>query len=200
MNAPDAAAILQRALAAHRSALDALDDVHLTALERLAADVLTAWDRGGKLLVCGNGGSAADSQHLAAELAGRYLHDRPGWAALALTTDTSALTAVSNDYGFEQVFARQVEALGRPEDILLVISTSGNSANCLAAVAAARKLGLRTHALLGLDGGALREAVDSALVAPGDATPRIQELHITLIHVLCELLEARRLGRERGDA
>jgi len=200
MSAPDATAILQRALAAHRAALDALDATHLTALDRLATDILAAWDSGGKLLVCGNGGSAADSQHLAAELAGRYLHDRPGWAALALTTDTSALTAVSNDYGFEQVFARQVEALGRPGDVLLVISTSGNSANCLAAVATAGKQGLRTHGLLGLDGGALRQVVDSAVVVPGDATPRIQELHITLIHVLCELLETRRLGRERGDA
>ena len=199
MNAPDTAAIFRRALVAHRAAVDALDDTHLAAVDRLATDVLAAWDRGGKLLICGNGGSAADSQHLAAELAGRYLCDRPGWAALALTTDTSALTAVSNDYGFEQVFARQVEALGRPGDVLLVISTSGNSANCLAAVATARKQGLRTHGLLGLEGGALRDEVDSAVLAPGDATPRIQELHILLIHVLCELLEVRRLGRERGD-
>jgi len=196
----DPAAILRQTLAAHRAALDALGDAHLTALERLAEDVLAAWDGGGKLMVCGNGGSAVDSQHLAAELAGRYLHDRPGWAALALTTDTSALTAVSNDYGFEQVFARQVEALGRPGDVLLVISTSGNSPNCRAAVATARDRGLRTHALLGKDGGALRGEVDSALVAPGDATPRIQEMHLTLIHVLCEVLEGRRLGRERGDA
>jgi D-sedoheptulose 7-phosphate isomerase len=182
----------------HRLALEALGDEHLGALDRLAADVLASWDAGGKLLVCGNGGSAADSQHLAAELAGRYLHDRPGWPALALTTDTSALTAVSNDYGFERVFARQVEALGRAGDVLLVISTSGNSANLLAAVAEASARGLRTHALLGKDGGALRTAVDSALVAPGASTPRIQEMHLTLIHVLCELLEARRLS-DRHD-
>ncbi len=196
----DAEAILQRTLDAHRAALDALGAEHLAAVDRLASDVLTAWDAGGKLLVCGNGGSAADSQHLAAELAGRYLHDRPGWAALALTTDTSALTAVSNDYGFEQVFARQVEALGRPGDVLLVISTSGNSPNCRAAVRTGRDGGLRTHALLGKDGGALRDEVHSALVAPGDETPRIQEMHLTLIHVLCELLEVRRLGQGSDNA
>lgn len=190
----DAAVILQRTLAAHRAALDALGAAHLAGVDRLASDVLGAWEQGGKLLVCGNGGSAADSQHLAAELAGRYLQDRPGWAALALTTDTSALTAVSNDYGFDRVFARQVEALGRPGDVLLVISTSGNSPNCREAVRTARGLGLRTHGLLGLDGGALAGEVHAAIVAPGEATPRIQEMHLTLIHVLCELLEARRLG------
>jgi D-sedoheptulose 7-phosphate isomerase len=194
----DVAAIMQQSLAAHRTALDDLGDAHLAALDRLAGDILSAWEQGGKLLVCGNGGSAADSQHLAAELAGRYLHDRPGWPALALTTDTSALTAISNDYGFERVFARQIEALGRPGDVLLVISTSGNSANCVSAVEAARDGGLRTHGLLGGDGGALRDLVDSPLVAPGGATPRIQEMHILLIHALCEILEARRLPDE-GD-
>jgi len=197
---PDAAAILQRTLAAHRAALARLDGSHAAALGRLAEDILAAWAGGGKLLVCGNGGSAADSQHVAAELCGRYRHERPGWPALALTTDTSALTAVSNDYGFEHVCARQGEALGRPGDVLLVISTSGNSPNCLAAAAAARAGGLRVHALAGGDGGRLAALVDSALIAPGDATPQIQELHITLIHALCELLEARRLGREGADA
>jgi D-sedoheptulose 7-phosphate isomerase len=195
----DAAAIFKRTLAAHRAALDALGDEHLDAVAALAADVLAAWDAGGKLLVCGNGGSAADSQHLAAELAGRYLHDRPGWPALALTTDSSALTAISNDYGFERVFARQVEALGRAGDVLLVISTSGNSANCREAARTARALGLRTHGLLGQDGGALRAEVDAAIVAPGEATPRIQEMHLTLIHLLCELLEARRLAPGSDD-
>jgi D-sedoheptulose 7-phosphate isomerase len=197
---PDAAAILRRTLAGHRAAVDRLDPVHLAALDRLASDVLQAWQGGGKLLVCGNGGSAADSQHLAAELAGRYLATRPGWAALALTTDTSALTAISNDFGFEQVFARQVEALGRRGDVLLVISTSGNSPNCLAAVRTAAERGLRTHGLLGQDGGALAELVDAALVAPGESTPRIQEMHLILIHVLCELLETRRLASEADDA
>jgi D-sedoheptulose 7-phosphate isomerase len=193
------AAIFQRILAGHRAALDGLGEHHLAAVGRLVDDVLAAWDTGGKLLVCGNGGSAADSQHLAAELAGRYLHDRPGWPAEALTTDTSALTAIGNDYGFARIFARQVEALGRPGDVLLVISTSGASPNCLEAVATAASLGLRTHGLLGRDGGVLRGAVDSAILAPGESTPRIQEMHLTLIHLLCELLEARRLDGMRDD-
>jgi D-sedoheptulose 7-phosphate isomerase len=195
----DAAGILDRALREHRAALDSLTASHATALESLAGDILAAWDRGGKLLVCGNGGSAADSQHLAAELAGRYRDDRPAWPAVALTTDTSALTAISNDFGFEQVFARQVEALGRPGDVLLVISTSGASPNCLAAVRTGRALGLRCHGLLGRDGGALAPLVDGALIAPAQDTPRIQELHLVLIHALCEVLEARRLSAEPGD-
>jgi D-sedoheptulose 7-phosphate isomerase len=156
--------------------------------------VLAAWEAGGKLLVCGNGGSAADSQHLAAELTGRYRADRPGWPALALTTDTSALTAMGNDLGFEQVFARQVEALGRPGDVLLVISTSGDSPNCLAAAATARRQGLRCHGLLGRGGGRLAGAVDAAVVVPAEDTPRIQELHVLLLHVLCEVLENARGG------
>ncbi|HOX25256.1 MAG TPA: SIS domain-containing protein [Candidatus Krumholzibacteria bacterium] len=204
MTAPEAlgaaaATILERTVAAHRAAVDRLGSTHAQQLARLAADILAAWDGGGTLLVCGNGGSAADSQHLAAELCGRYLRDRPGWPALALTTDTSALTAVANDYGFEQVFARQVSALGRRGDVLLAISTSGNSPNCLAAVDAARDRGLRTHGLLGGDGGRLRERVHEALIVPADTTPRIQELHITVIHMLCELLEARRLAPGSGD-
>ncbi len=196
----DAAAIFQRTLDSHRAAVAALDTTHLGALDRLAADILRSWDAGGKLLVCGNGGSAADSQHLAAELAGRYQLDRPGWPALALTVDTSALTAISNDYGFERVFARQVEALGRSGDVLLVISTSGHSPNCVAAVEVAASRGMRTHGLLGKDGGPLADLVDSALVAPGEVTARIQEIHITMIHMLCELLEARRGAAEFDDA
>jgi len=187
-------------LAAHQAALGRLDQTHTTALAALAADIRHAWQQGGKLLVCGNGGSAADSQHLAAELAGRYRHDRPAWPALALTTDTSALTAIANDYGFAHVFARQVEALGRPGDVLLVISTSGTSANCVAAVAAARARGLRCHGLLGRDGGDLAALVDGALVVPANDTPRIQELHLIMIHALCELLEAWPAALEPDDA
>ncbi len=180
-------------------ALARLDGGHAAALAALAADVLAAWDRGGKLLVCGNGGSAADSQHLAAELAGRYRHDRPALAALSLTCDTSALTAVANDYGFDHVFARQVEALGRPGDVLLVISTSGNSPNGLAAARTARRLHLRCHGLIGRDGGTLRALVDGAIVVPAHDTPRIQELHGLLIHALCELLEAGRMPDVAAD-
>jgi len=154
--------------------------------------VLGAWDQGGKLLVCGNGGSAADSQHIVAELVGRFLDERPGYAAVALTVNTSTLTAVGNDYGFEAVFARQVQALAGPHDVLLVLSTSGNSPNCVRAAEQARRQGLRVYGFLGRDGGRLRDLVDGAVVAPSDHTPRIQELHIFLGHLLCQLLESAR--------
>jgi D-sedoheptulose 7-phosphate isomerase len=156
------------------------------AAERLLA-VLRA---GHKVLLCGNGGSAADAQHIAAELVGRYARERRGLPAIALTTDTSALTAIGNDYGYERIFARQVEALGRAGDGLLAISTSGNSPNILLAVETARKLGIGTIGLAGRDGGALRSAVDLCLIAPHKETARIQELHITIGHILCDLVEA----------
>ncbi len=189
---------LRRSIADLQEALGRLGPEHETALAALVADVLAAWAGGGKLLICGNGGSAADSQHLAAELVGRFQAERSGWAAIALTVDTSTLTAVANDYGFDRVFARQVEALGRPGDVLLVISTSGESANGVEAVTVARRLGLRTHGLLGKGGGRLRALVDGALVAPSDDTPRIQEIHGLAIHALCAALEAARLGAGGG--
>ena len=192
--------IFEETLAAHREACARLGDAQFAAVEALAADVRVAWARGGKLLVCGNGGSAADSQHLAAELAGRYRCERAGLAAVALTTDSSALTAISNDFGFDQVFARQVEALGGPDDVLLVISTSGNSANCVMAVARGGELGLRCHGLLGGDGGKLAGMVDGALVVPSDDTPRIQEMHLIMIHTLCELLETPQPGADRDPS
>ena len=172
-----------------QTALANLGAAHCQAVYDLAQAVLASWERGGKLLVCGNGGSAADSQHIVAELVGRYLVDRPGFAAIALSTNTSTATAVGNDYGFAQIFARQVTALGRPEDTLLVISTSGNSPNCIAAVAAARGVGMAVHGLLGGDGGQLLPLVDGALIAPSNATPKIQEIHIMMGHLLCRLLE-----------
>ena len=146
--------------------------------------------RGCKILVCGNGGSAADAQHLAAELSGRYLKERRALAGLALTTDTSALTAIGNDYGFDQVFSRQVEALGRPGDLLIGISTSGNSPNVIRAVESAKALGLRTLGLLGRDGGTLKDLVDDALVVPSPVTARIQEVHQMIYHFWCEALDA----------
>lgn len=146
--------------------------------------------RGCKILVCGNGGSAADAQHLAAELSGRYLKERRALAGLALTTDTSALTAIGNDYGFDQVFSRQVEALGRPGDLLIGISTSGNSPNVIRAVEAAKGLGIRTLGLLGRDGGRLKGLVDDALVVPSPVTARIQEVHQMVYHFWCEALDA----------
>jgi D-sedoheptulose 7-phosphate isomerase len=143
----------------------------------------------GKLLIFGNGGSAADAQHIAAELAFRMGRERPAIAALALTTDTSLLTAVSNDHAFDHVFARQLQALGRSGDVVLAISTSGNSANVIIAVEEARRLGLKTIGLLGNEGGRAAALVDLALVVPHGETPRIQEVHIEIGHILCQLIE-----------
>lgn len=145
--------------------------------------------RGGKLLFCGNGGSAADAQHLAAEFVNRFLMDRPGLPAIALTTDTSALTAIGNDLGFEQVFSRQVEALGRPGDMLVAISTSGNSANVLAALAIARQNGLFRVGLAGQGGGRMRGQCDILLETPTGHTPLTQELHIAAGHLFCQLAD-----------
>jgi D-sedoheptulose 7-phosphate isomerase len=148
---------------------------------------------GSKILACGNGGSAADAQHFSAELLGRFERERPGLPAIALTTDTSTLTAVANDYDFDQVFAKQVEALGRPDDVLLAISTSGNSTNVLAAVRAAHARRLRIVALTGRDGGSLAEALatdDIEIRVPAERTCRIQEVHILAIHCLCDLIDA----------
>jgi D-sedoheptulose 7-phosphate isomerase len=153
---------------------------------RRMAEVLR---RGGKLLFFGNGGSAADAQHLAAEFVNRFLVDRRALAAVALTTDSSALTSIGNDLGFDQVFARQIEALAHPGDLVVAISTSGTSANVLRGVEAARRLGCATVGLTGGSGGLLAEAVDEAFVVPSSETPRIQETHITLGHALCAVVD-----------
>ena len=155
-----------------------------------ADDMAERLRRGARILVCGNGGSAADAQHLAAELSGRYVKERRPLAGIALTTDTSALTAIGNDYGFDQVFSRQVQALGRPGDLLIGISTSGNSPNVIRAVASARELGIRTLGLLGRDGGELASLMDEALVVPSTVTARIQEIHQMVYHFWCEALDA----------
>lgn len=154
-----------------------------------AEDMAERLRRGCKILVCGNGGSAADAQHFAAELSGRYVKERRALAGIALTTDTSALTAIGNDYGFDQVFSRQVEALGRPGDLLVGISTSGNSPNVLRAVESAQSLGMKTLGLLGRDGGKLKAACDDCLVVPSPVTARIQETHLMIYHFWCELLD-----------
>ena len=153
---------------------------------RLLVEVFRA---GGKVLIFGNGGSAADAQHLAAEFVNRFQVERPPLAALALTTDTSILTAVANDYDFEQVFAKQVRALGRPGDLAWGISTSGNSPNVVAGLDAARELSMKTLALSGRDGGPVAAAADLALTVPSRNTPRVQEVHITIGHVLCDLVD-----------
>jgi D-sedoheptulose 7-phosphate isomerase len=168
------------------------------ALER-AIDLIAAAVGGGyKLLLFGNGGSAADAQHIAAELVGRFLGERRALPALALTTDTSALTAIANDYGYDEVFARQVRALGRAGDVALGISTSGKSPSVLRAIEAARSLGLKTIGLTGGDGGALGGLVDVSLrVSASTLSCRIQETHILVGHVICELVDRRLFGMHR---
>ncbi|NVN97861.1 MAG: D-sedoheptulose 7-phosphate isomerase [Geobacteraceae bacterium] len=146
---------------------------------------------GQKLLIMGNGGSAADAQHFAAEIIGRFKMERRALPAIALTTDSSALTAIGNDYGFESVFSRQVEGLAAPGDVVFGISTSGNSPNVFAALAKGRESGCRTISLLGKDGGSIKDVSDISIIVPSHDTPRIQEGHITIIHIICDLLEKR---------
>lgn len=182
-----------------RDAFDQALSDHLRAVEslrgckpqlaRLAFDVRNAFAQGGKLLLFGNGGSAADAQHIAAEFTGRFMKERGGLPAIALTTDTSALTAIGNDFGFEHVFARQLEALARPGDVALGISTSGNSPNVLAGLSRMLEIGGSAWAFVGRDGGQVRNLLRAnALVVPGE-TPRVQECHILLGHLLCALVE-----------
>ncbi|ACM21826.1 D-sedoheptulose-7-phosphate isomerase [Geotalea daltonii FRC-32] len=166
----------------------------IAAVVELLADAL---GNGKKLLVMGNGGSAADAQHLVAELVGRFKMERRGLPAIALTTDTSILTAIGNDYGFENIFSRQIEALARPGDVVVGISTSGTSKNVYKALLVADELGCRTIGLLGRDGGTIAEIVDVPITVPCDDTPRVQEGHITIIHILCDLLEKRLFGERR---
>ncbi|HJV67919.1 D-sedoheptulose 7-phosphate isomerase [Ideonella sp.] len=160
-----------------------------TAVARAGTLIADALRADGKLLSCGNGGSAADSQHIASELTGRFINERKPLAAISLTTDSSALTCIGNDYSFDEVFARQLRALGRPGDALLAISTSGNSANVVQAARAARDAGIRVVGLLGRDGGQLKALSDVAIVVPSPVTARIQEAHILIIHTLCGLIE-----------
>ena len=183
-----AALALSGAVAAHRGAIDAVEGCSAD-LAKAADLIASAFAAGGTLLVCGNGGSAADAQHIAAEFVGRYLKERAPFSAIALNTNTSALTAIGNDYGFDEVFARQVRAHGRVGDVLLAISTSGTSPNVLAAVDAAREHGVSVVGLAGGDGGALAGACDVCLTVPVASTPRVQETHILLAHVLCGLVE-----------
>ena len=182
-------------IAAHlKSSRDAIEraglDAGLLDTARKIADVIAGALRGGnKLLIAGNGGSAADAQHIAAEIVGRYKKDRPAYAAIALTTDTSALTAIGNDYGFEQVFARQVEGLGKRGDVLLALTTSGRSPNILAALKAARQQGLVTIGFTGAKGAAMAASCDHLLVAPSEDTAVIQQIHMAFAHGICEVIE-----------
>lgn len=158
-------------------------------IARVAELLMTSLQQGNKAILFGNGGSAADAQHIAAELVGRFAFERPALSALALSVNTSCITAIGNDYGYDRVFSRQVEALGRPGDVAIGISTSGNSPNVVRAVLVAKKMGLHTIALTGSVGGELKNAVDHCICVPSDETPRIQECHILIGHIISELVE-----------
>jgi D-sedoheptulose 7-phosphate isomerase len=164
-------------------------DEQIFVIQEILIALLKALDAGNKVILFGNGGSAADSQHIAGELVSKFRRERKALPAIALTTDTSILTSIANDFSFEHVFARQIEALGAPGDIALGISTSGNSPNVVHALRVARQLGLVTIGFTGEDGGELKDAVDICFQVPSNSTPRIQEMHITVAHTLCELIE-----------
>jgi D-sedoheptulose 7-phosphate isomerase len=158
-------------------------------ITKIAETIISSLRSGNKLIVFGNGGSAADAQHIAAELVNRFRRERRALAALALTTDTSNLTSIGNDYSFDNIFSRQIEALGKRGDVALAISTSGNSPNVLNGVGQAKELGITTVGATGEDGGKLKDHVDICFQAPSRSTPRIQEVHITVAHVICDLIE-----------
>jgi len=178
--------LLHEGLAAHQRLIAESQPVILTIAEKLLACLKS----GGKILLCGNGGSAADAQHVAAEIVGRYTRERKGWPAIALTTDTSILTAIGNDYGYERIFQRQVEALARPEDVLVGISTSGNSPSILLAIEEAKRCGAETIGFTGGSGGKLKSVCDLCFLAPALKTANIQELHIVTWHAICDIIEA----------
>lgn len=163
---------------------DLIDDIN-----KFSQMCIETLKNGNKILLMGNGGSAADSQHIAAELVGRYKKERKGLAAIALTTDTSILTALGNDYNFEEIFSRQVEALAHKEDLVVGISTSGNSANVIKAIEKAKDIGCKTVGLLGKNGGKLKDIVDLPIIVPSNNTPRIQEYHILIGHIVCEIID-----------
>lgn len=188
--------IIKNSLAAHHEVFKLLES-EITNIEHCAELIFAAFMAGKKVLICGNGGSAADAQHLAAEFVGRYETERRGLPSIALTTDTSALTALANDYSFERIFARQVEALATAGDVLIGISTSGNSPNVLAAMMSARQAGCVTIGLTGAKGKKLAGLSDAAILVPAERTARIQEAHIFIAHVWCEMIDAKLI--ETGD-
>ena len=186
MSGSDAAdAALSEAIALHQRVRSAGLDTTVAAAQAIVASLRT----GGKVLVFGNGGSAADAAHAAAELVGRFRRERRGYAAIALTADPSVLTSIANDYGYDRVFARQIEALGQPADVAFASTTSGESVNAVRALETARAQGLTTIALTGRDGGTAGRLADIHVNVPSDATPRVQEVHRTLLHVICDLVE-----------
>lgn len=181
--------LLTRSLQEHVETIQSLIRDLIPEIQRSGEAILEALQAGNKILLCGNGGSAADAQHIAAELVGRYEQERRSWPAIALTTDTSALTALSNDYGYDEVFARQVAGLASAGDVLIAISTSGKSANVLRAVEQAKAAGCRTIALTGAAAEPLASACNLAVVVPSNRTSRVQEAHITIGHLWCEMID-----------
>ena len=181
--------IIKKELNEHSTTLDATMKSIGSALEVAANICIDSLKQGGKILIFGNGGSAADAQHIAAELVGRYKLERKGLSAIALSTDTSSLTAIANDYGYEHVFDRQIEALANPEDVAIGISTSGNSSNVINALQLAKNIGCKSIGLSGKSGGDMNKLCDVNLVIPANDTARIQEMHILVGHIICHLIE-----------
>lgn len=165
------------------------NDALIDTIEKVAKECVRLYRGSNKTILAGNGGSAADAQHIAAELVGRYGFDRPSIPSLALTTDTSNLTAIGNDYGYDKVFSRQLEGMGQKGDIFIGISTSGNSVNIINAFESAKARGIMTVALVGRDGGKMGQMADFAIIVPSNSTPRIQESHILIGHILCDIIE-----------
>ena len=180
--------MLNKCLNEHIEVAKKLKDL-LPLIEDSAKYCIESLKNGGRVLICGNGGSAADAQHIAAELSGRFKKERKALAGVALSVDSSALTAIGNDYGFEKIFSRQVEALGREGDILIAISTSGNSKNVIEAAKKAKELGLKVITLSGRDGGKIKDLSDINIIVPSFNTPRIQEMHTTIGHMLCAIID-----------
>lgn len=185
--------LISSLLDAHLETVQALR-AHEDSIREIGEKLVTCLRYGNRIFLCGNGGSAADAQHIAAEMVCRFETNRRALPAIALTTDTSALTAIGNDFGYARVFARQVEALARPGDLLIGISTSGNSGNVVAAIEQARAMSVNTIALLGGSGGQLKDLADQALIVPSEVTARIQECHILAGHIWCSMIDAAFTG------
>ena len=182
--------LIKNSLSDHRKVFDDLIEDKISEIEKCYDLIWQALSNEKKVLICGNGGSAADAQHLAAEFVGRYETERRAFPSIALTTDTSALTAIGNDYGFERVFARQVEALAQSGDVLIAITTSGNSPNVLRAIEAAKEIGCVVIGMTGAKGEKFASLCDACTLVPSDRTARIQEAHITIAHLWCEMIDA----------
>jgi len=181
--------MIQSELNGHVATAQLVADTMNETIQKACEMAVQTLKAGGKILIFGNGGSAADAQHIAAELTGRYKTERPSLPGIALTTDTSALTAIGNDYGYDRVFDRQLEGLGNKGDLAIGISTSGNSKNVISALELAKQKGMRTLGLSGRDGGGMNSACELNIVIPSSDTPRIQEMHITIGHIICQAID-----------